>query len=70
MAVVKAETERLQVSLALKTHAFLSKLVEKGTHGTSIPDVARTLIEQGIRQVIKDGFLTAEDVRGVQKPQR
>ena len=25
--------------------------------GTSIPDVAKTLIEEGIRQAIKDGFL-------------
>jgi hypothetical protein len=63
-----AETDRLQVYLSLKTHAFLAVLVEKGTHGTSIPDVAKTLIEQGIRQAIREGFLDAEDRRKVQSP--
>lgn len=65
-----ADTDRLQVSLSLKTHAFLALLVEKGTHGTSIPDVAKTLIEQGIRQAIRDGFLDAEERRKVQQPKR
>ena len=51
-----ADTERLQVYLSLKTHAFLSVLVEKGTHGTSVPDVAKTLIEDGIRRAIREAF--------------
>ena len=63
-----AETERLQVYLSLKTHAFLSVLLDKGTHGTSVPDVAKTLIELGIREAIKEGFLTEEDQRKVQEP--
>jgi len=61
-------TDRLQVVLSLKTLAFLDVLSMKGTHGTSIPDAARTLIEQGIRRAIRDGFLTPEDVRNVQRP--
>jgi len=68
MAKKKAKTERLQVVLALKTHAYLALLVEKGTHGTSVPDAAKALIEQGIRQAIKDSFLSAEDVAKVQAP--
>jgi hypothetical protein len=63
-----AETERLQVALSLKTHAFLAVLVEKGTYGTSIPDVAKTLIEQGIRRAIREGFLDADDRHKVQAP--
>ena len=39
------------------TWGFLDQLSKLGTHGTSVPDVAKTLIEEGIRQAIKDGFL-------------
>ena len=31
--------------------------------GTNATDVAKSLIEQGIRDAIKEGFLTAEDVK-------
>jgi hypothetical protein len=50
--------------LGLKTHAFLEVLARKGTHGTNATDVAKSLIEQGIRDAIKEGFLTAEDHPG------
>jgi len=63
-----AQSQRLQVSLSLKTHAFLAVLAEKGTHGTSVPDVARTLIEQGIRRAIREEFLDADDRQKVQNP--
>jgi hypothetical protein len=36
---------------------YLDQLSKHGTHGTSVPDVAKTLIEEGIRQAIKEGFL-------------
>ena len=36
---------------------YLDPLPKLGTHGTSVPDVSKTLIEDGIRQAIKDGFL-------------
>jgi hypothetical protein len=67
--IMAKTTDRLQVVLALKTFAFLEILSGKGTHGTTIPDAARTLIEQGIRRAIREGFLTTEDVRAVQRPQ-
>ena len=44
MATEKAETDRIPVTLALSTIAYLEKLVRQGTHGTSVPGVARTLI--------------------------
>jgi hypothetical protein len=60
------DTDRLQVMLDLKTLDFLRVLGTKGTHGKDDKAAARTLIEQGIRQAIKDGFLTADDVANVQ----
>src|ERR1700744_2134306 len=61
MATEKAETDRIPVTLALSTIAYLEKLVRQGTHGTSVPGVARTLIEEGIRSAIKDGLLSIRD---------
>ena len=52
-----ADTERRPVTLGVATWEFLDQLPKLGTHGTSVPDVAKTLIEEGIRQAIKDGFL-------------
>ena len=52
-----AETGRRPITLALATWEFLNQLSKLGTHGTSVPDVAKTLIEEGIRQAIKEGFL-------------
>jgi hypothetical protein len=64
LLVGKAETQQIQPVLALKTHAFLTILANKGTHGTSPVDVAKTLI--GIRRAIREGHLTPEDVNAVQ----
>lgn len=69
MASRTERTERLQVMLGLKTHGFLAVLAEKGTHGTSLTDVAKALIEDGIRRAIKEEWLSAEDVRKVQRPE-
>jgi hypothetical protein len=52
-----ADTERRPVTLAVATWEYLDSLSKLGTHGTSVPDVAKALIEEGIRQAIKDGFL-------------
>ena len=45
----------------LSTIGYLEKLVRQGTHGTSVPGVAKTLIEEGIRLAIKDGLLSIRD---------
>ena len=56
-----ADTDRRPITLAVATWAFLDQLSKLGTHGTSVPDVAKALIEEGIRQAIKDGFLKQRD---------
>ena len=56
-----ADTDRFQTTLSLRTLAYLKALARKGTHGSSVPAVGRSLIETGIRQAIKDGFTAAED---------
>src|SRR6266849_4097274 len=61
MATEKAETDRVPITLALSTISYLEKLVRQGTHGTSVPGVAKTLIEEGIRLAIKDGLLAIRD---------
>ena len=61
MATEKAETDRVPVTLALSTITYLERLVRQGTHGTSVPGVAKTLIEEGIRLAIKDGLLAIRD---------
>jgi len=52
-----ADTERRPITLAKVTWDYLETLARQGTHGTSYTDVAKSLIEDGIRQAIKDGFL-------------
>ena len=52
-----ADTDRRPITLAVATWDYLDLLSKLGTHGTSVPDVAKTLIEDGFRQAIKDGFL-------------
>lgn len=58
MSVDKSPTERFQTTLSKETVKFLLALAKKGTHGSSVPAVGRTLIEQGIRAAIQEGFLT------------
>jgi len=56
-----ANTDRLQTTLSIRTLNYLSALAKRGTHGSSVPAVGRSLIESGIRQAIKDGFIAAEE---------
>jgi hypothetical protein len=59
-----ADTDRRPITLAVATWDYLDQLSKLGTHGTSVPDVAKTLIEDGIRQAIKEGFLKQRPVVG------
>jgi len=70
MATKHPKTQRLQVRLALKTHAYLEILGNKGVWGVGSNDAAKTLIEQGIRSAIRQGLLTAEAVRTVEGVER
>ena len=57
VALAMADTDRRPITLAVAICEYLDHLSKLGTHGTSVPDVAKTLIEDGIRQAIKGGFL-------------
>jgi hypothetical protein len=57
----KAFTQRFETLLSPDTHHYLKELVSKGTHGTSVPAVGRTLIEQGVRAAIRQGFIKIKD---------
>jgi hypothetical protein len=56
-----ADTERRPITLAVATWEYLDELSERGTHGTSVPDVAKSLIEEGVRLAFKDGFLRLKE---------
>jgi hypothetical protein len=56
--MAQALTKRLPVTLSLATHGYLTDLAREGTYGPRPTDVAKSLIEEGIRHAIKDGLLT------------
>ncbi len=58
---------RLQINVSAQTFAYLELLKGKGTHGNSVPSVARTLIEMGIREALEKGHLTTQDRDRVQQ---
>jgi hypothetical protein len=57
MAKEKAPTERFQTTLDVETVKYLEALAGKGTHGSSVPAVGRTLIMDGIRAAIEKGYI-------------
>jgi hypothetical protein len=61
MAAEEKNTKRLYVTLGLATIEHLEVLARRGTHGTSAPDVAKGLIEEGLRHAIREGFLKLPD---------
>jgi hypothetical protein len=50
MAYAKLETKQLKVTLSVITIGLLEKLMRRGNYGTSVPDVAKSLIEEGLRR--------------------
>jgi hypothetical protein len=64
VSLFMADTDRRPITLAVATWNYLDQLSKLGTHGTSVPDVAKTLIEEGIRLAIKDGFLKQRPAGG------
>lgn len=54
------KTERLQIVIATETVSYLKRLAQLGTHGPTHTKVARSLIEEGVRNAIKDGFISAK----------
>jgi hypothetical protein len=53
-------SDRSSRGLANATWAYLDELSKLGTHGTTAPGVAATLIENGIREAIDKGYLKFE----------
>jgi hypothetical protein len=53
---------RRYCTLGNKTIARLRKLKKRGTHGSSIPKIMTALIEAGIRDAHKAGYLTDDDM--------
>jgi hypothetical protein len=50
-------TDRKACTLAIETIRYLEALAKKGTHGSGVSKVMTTLIEQGVRQAIREGFI-------------
>lgn len=50
MAYPKLKTKQLKVTLAEITIELLERLMREGNYGTSVPDVAKSLIEEGLRR--------------------
>ena len=57
MAQGKAETVRKNVTLAAVTVTYLEQLASAGTHGSDVVAVIRTMVEEGVRTAIREGFL-------------
>lgn len=51
-----ADTDRRSITLSNATWAYLDELSVLGTHGTTAPGVAATLVEIGVRQLIEQGI--------------
>lgn len=56
MAQGKTATVRKNITLSAATVQHLEELAKKGTHGSDVVGVIRTLVEQGVRRAIRDGF--------------
>jgi hypothetical protein len=52
-----ADTNRKAITLASATWVYLEELSKLGTHGTTAPGVAATLVEIGVREAIEKGYL-------------
>ena len=50
MAYPKLPTRQLKVTLAVDTIELLERLMRDANYGTSVPDVAKSLIEEGLRR--------------------
>ncbi len=50
MAFPKLKTKKIKVTLAVDTLELLERLMRDGNYGTSVPDVAKSLVEEGLRR--------------------
>lgn len=54
--------KRCYCTLSLKTIERLRKLKKRSTHGTSVPKIMTAMIEAGVREAHKAGYLTDDDM--------
>lgn len=57
MAQGKTETVRKNVTLSTATICYLEDLAKAGTHGSDVVAIIRTMVEEGVRNAIRDGFI-------------
>ena len=57
MAQGKCKTVRKGVVLSETTVQYLEDLASSGTHGADVVAVMRSLIEEGVRNAIREGFI-------------
>ena len=50
-------TQQARCTLSGATIRYLEALTGTGTHGANVPQVMTTLIEQGVRRAMREGFL-------------
>lgn len=48
---------RKKVTVSPATLRYLEKLVDSGTHGATVATVMARLVEEGVRQAIREGFI-------------
>lgn len=53
----RVETTQLRVSISDQTHQYLLRLAKLGIHGTTAPEVAKTLISHEVERLIREGLL-------------
>jgi hypothetical protein len=54
--------KRKGVTVGEGTMFYLERLVKVGTHGDSVVDVMRSLIEEGVRNAIHSGLLQKREI--------
>ncbi len=57
MAQGKTETVRKNITLSTATVAYLEQIAGAGTHGSDVVAVIRTMVEEGVRTAIREGFI-------------
>jgi anti-sigma regulatory factor (Ser/Thr protein kinase) len=55
----KSQTTRMNVTFSVTTVEYLEELATKGTHGSDVVSAIRTMVEEGVRNAIRDGFIDA-----------
>lgn len=57
MAQGKTATVRKNITLSAATVGYLEVLARAGTHGSDVVAVIRTMVEEGVRNAIRDRFI-------------